>query len=51
MHRRIKVWQRQIAISMKSISKSVIEMVDLRKSYPEEIRADSAVRQFTVNPE
>jgi len=33
MHRRIKVWQRQIAISMKSISKSVIEMVDLRKSY------------------
>jgi len=33
MHRRIKIWQRQIAISMQSIPKSVIEMVDLRKSY------------------
>ena len=33
MHRRIKIWQRQITISMKSIPKSVIEMVDLRKSY------------------
>ena len=33
MHRRIKIWQRQIAISMQSIPKSVIETVDLRKSY------------------
>jgi hypothetical protein len=33
MHRRIKIWQRQLAISMQSIPKSVIETVDLRKSY------------------
>jgi len=33
MYRRIKIWQRQIAISMQSIPKSVIETVDLRKSY------------------
>jgi len=33
MHRRIKIWQRQIAISMQSIPKLVIEPVDLRKSY------------------
>jgi len=32
MHRRIKIWQRQIAISMQSIPKSVIEPADLRKS-------------------
>jgi len=33
MHRRIKIWQRQIAISMQSIPKSVIEPDDLHKSY------------------
>jgi hypothetical protein len=33
MHRRIKIRQRQLAISMQSIPKSVIETVDLRKSY------------------
>jgi len=33
MHRRIKIRQRQIATSMQSIPKPVIEMVDLRKSY------------------
>jgi len=33
MPRRIKIWQRQIAISMQSIPKLVIEPVDLCKSY------------------